>query len=217
MDRNLGRALFRLGTLAGCFLVGAVCGQALSAGMPEPSAAELRQYLSERMDRDVPVTGDAVLSTLSLYIRYPLFAALAGGTSAGGILLCAAAAVFGFSLSFSVGCFASAFGKGGVLLASAALGVRCAVTLPCFLWLAVSGDAAPRFSAVRSRTVCPQTVRSRTAWARGRRTAGRRNVLRDSPRLFRMAVCTAALVLGAGADLLLTPVLLRWAAVYVLG
>lgn len=46
-------------------------------------------------------------------------------------------AAFGFFLAFSVGCFTSAFGGEGVLLAFAVFGIRCLLTFPCYFWLAV--------------------------------------------------------------------------------
>ena len=64
------------------------------------------------------------------------------GLSAAGValipLLCAAQ---GFFLSFSVCCFAAALGRDGVLLALAALGLRCLFVLPCTLCLADAGFA----------------------------------------------------------------------------
>lgn len=49
-----------------------------------------------------------------------------------------------FFLSFSVCCFTAAFGVDGILLAFAVFGLRCMVTLPCYLLLAVSSWEAAR-------------------------------------------------------------------------
>ena len=73
------------------------------------------------------------LAQLGAYVQS--YAQLADGRSP-----CVTAA-YGFFLSFSVCCFAAALGRDGVLLALAALGLRCLFVLPCTLCLADAGFA----------------------------------------------------------------------------
>ena len=78
----------------------------------------------------------SVLSAAAAYLRYPLLAFLFGLSAAGVALIPLLCAAQGFFLSFSVCCFAAALGRDGVLLALAALGLRCLFVLPCTLCLA---------------------------------------------------------------------------------
>ena len=201
MERNRKgrRPLFRLGVLSVCFLAGAVCGQALASGMPETAAAELRRYLSDRLRGDgLYDISSAVLPTALLYLRYPALAAVLGFTSVGGLLLCVTAAVFGFLLSFSIGCFTAAYGEGGILLAAAVLGIRCLVTIPCFFLLAVPAMGT-------SASLLRLTL------------GGRRVIPEGEARLSWLGICAAVLLAGICADLVLTPRLLHWAMKRILG
>ena len=171
------RFLRHLARLAAFFLLGMILGLVLASGMPPETGVELRRCLRGRLEG-----GDGILSEALLFVRGPMFAVLFGLSSAGGLLLCAAAAVDGFLLSFSAGCFTAAFGEAGVLLAASATGIRCLVTLPCFFLLAASFMEAPRRA--------------------GRRTNGL---------LLCVLFCAAVLFVGLCVDLYLTPRLLRWA------
>ena len=116
----------------------------------------------------------------------PALTFLWGFTSLGVPLVCLTAAGFGFALSFSLGCFAAAFGWEGILLSASAMGFRALVTLPCFFLLAL-------------------TSMDRAAWLF--RPSGR---TRPDRRIC-AAVCTAVLLAGAAADCYVTPRLLRLA------
>lgn len=74
-----------------------------------------------------------VLSVAWAYFRYPAAAFFLGYTAWGVMLLPLLCTVQGFFLSFAVHCFAGSLGAQGLLLALAALGLRCAVVLPCLL------------------------------------------------------------------------------------
>ena len=93
----------------------------------------LHQYAQATADGRGPSA--SALSVAAAYFRYPLAAALLGLTAAGLVLLPVLSVAQGFFLSFSVGCFARALGRGGVYLALAAFGPRCLFVLPCTLLL----------------------------------------------------------------------------------
>ena len=130
--------------LALFFLGGAILGQVLAGRVPGETGLELRQYLEDYVRLGGEVSPGAAVSAAAVYFRYPLLAFLLGFASIGVVLLPVSAAAFGFFLSFAVCCFTAAFGPDGVLLALAALGLRCVVTMPCFFLLASSscGTAA---------------------------------------------------------------------------
>ena len=186
--------------LALFFLGGAILGQVLAGRVPGETGLELRQYLEDYVRLGGEVSPGAAVSAAAVYFRYPLLAFLLGFASIGVVLLPVSAAAFGFFLSFAVCCFTAAFGPDGVLLALAALGLRCVVTMPCFFLLASSscgtaaGLAAVSFGSGRG-----------TAPACGR-VDGRR-----------FGACSLALAAGVCGELTLTPALLRLALERVLG
>ena len=178
-----------------CFLVGAGAGQALSFGSPAVPVSELRRFLTDYYQNMDPseISVSLAASTLFAWFRMPLLVFLWGFTSLGVPLVCLTATAFGFLLSFSVGCFAAAFGWEGVLLSASALGIRAAVTMPCFFLLSLSSM-------------------ERAAWL-FRLSGGTRPAalgVRPDRRLC-VTVCALMLLLGAAADLYVTPRLLRLA------
>ena len=179
--------------LALFFLCGAILGQVLAGRVPGETGLELRQYLEDYVRLGGEVSPGAAVSAAAVYFRYPLLAFLLGFASIGVVLLPVSAAAFGFFLSFAVCCFTAAFGPDGVLLALAALGLRCVVTMPCFFLLASSscgtaaGLAAVSFGSGR---------RTAPACGRGGLEAVRRLFSGAGPR----ASC---------GELTLTPALLR--------
>ena len=160
--------LWRLLILALFFLLGVVLGQVVLEWVPDETGTELKQYLEGYLSLSGESGGAAAAlpAALVLYIRYPL-------------------------LAFFLG-FASI---GVVVLALAVLGVRCAVTLPCFFLLA---DASMETSAALARA----------SFGRGRHTApvvyGRRCWIR-------LGIVLAALTVGLCVELLLSPRLLTLA------
>lgn len=161
----------RLVLLALFFLGGVLLGQVLSGRVPDATGDELGRYLTDylRLDGGADRTALAALSAAVIYFRYPLLAFLLGFTSLGVLLLPFATATYGFFLSFSVCCFTAAFGTDGVLLALAVFGLRCAVTLPCYLLLAVpawgTSAALASLSFGRGRRAAP-VVYGRSCWVR---------------------------------------------------
>ena len=187
MDKNNhARAVLCLSL---CFLAGAGAGQVLALGTPGASVDELRRVLSDycRNLQPSPVSVPLAASTLVIWFRMPLLVFLWGFTSLGVPLVCLTTAAFGFLLSFSVGCFAAAFGWVGILLSAAALGIRAALTMPCFF--------LPSLSSME-----------RAAWL-FRVSGGKRAAPPD--RRMCTALCTLLLLSGAALDLYATPYLLR--------
>jgi len=183
----------RLVVLALFFLGGVLLGQGVLAHVPDATGEELKRYLSgfAALEREHRRSAAALLSALVLYLRYPLVAFFLGFSSVGFGLLPVAALVFGFFLSFSVCCFTAAFGGSGVLLALAAMGIRCAVTLPCFFLLAV-----PSFET--------SAALAAASFGRGRALP----VRYGGERWLQLLVVTAVLLAGMCVDLALAPWLL---------
>ena len=193
----------RLVLLALFFLGGVLLGQVVSGRVPDATGDELGRYLTDylRLDGGTERTTAAALSAALIYFRYPLLAFLLGFTSLGVLLLPCATVAYGFFLSFSVCCFTAAFGSDGVLLALAVFGLRCAVTLPCYLLLAVPawGPSATlaSFSFGRGRRAAP-VVYGRSCWVR-------------------FGGVMAALLTGMCVDLFLSPWLLQLILERILG
>lgn len=87
--------------------------------VPQQDRQELSDYLHEYAQATANGQGPSAsaLSVGAAYFRYPAAALLLGLTAAGLVLLPVLSVVQGFFLSFSVGCFARALGRGGVYLA----------------------------------------------------------------------------------------------------
>lgn len=185
----------RIFFLALFFLGGVFLGQFFASRLPDAAGQELSDYLHQYTLLESERSLQTVLSTMILYLRYPLLAVLLGFSSVGIFLIPCITALLGFSVSFSVSCFIAVFGADGIWLAFAAMGFRCAITLPCYLLLAGSawGNAAS-FAALffgRGRRVSP-VVYGRSWW-------------------MRVLACTAVLLLGVCVDLVIAPWCLQWA------
>lgn len=188
-----GQPLVRLLFLALFFFCGLILGQVSAGRLPSAAGEELSRYLTGYLQSEGDFSPRAALSAAVLYFRYPLAAFFLGFASVGVLFLPLISGAFGFFLSFSVCCFTATFGPDGVLLALAVFGLRCAVTLPCYFLLAV--PAWERSASLAS-----------LSFGRGRRTApadyGREWWLG-------LAVVSAVLLAGIGAELLLSPWFLR--------
>ena len=188
-------ALPRLVFLAVCFAAGIVLGQVLAEQFSASSGAELERYLTDY----VTLSGETVpgmrpvLTALVIYFRYPLVAFFLGFASLGVVAIPAATAAYGFFLSLSVCCFTAAFGRDGVLIALAVLGVRCLLTLPCYFLLAVpslgTSAALASLSFGSGRRAAP-VVYGRACWRR-------------------LAIVCGVLLLGVCVELFLAPALLE--------
>lgn len=175
------------------FAVGIFLGQFFAGSLPDEAGQELSDYLRQYMRLDADPARQTMMSTVMLYVRYPLTAVLLGFASVGVVLIPCLATVFGFFISFSISCFAAVFGTDGLWLAFAAFGVRCAITLPCFLVLAGAswGNTAnlAALSFGKGRRVSP-VIYGRSWW-------------------MRITVCLIVLMLGVCIDLAFVPFCLR--------
>ena len=169
-------------------VLGAVLGFAVCRAVPQQDRQELSDYLHQYAQATADGRGPSAsaLSVAAAYFRYPLAAAL-GLTAAGLVLLPVLSVAQGFFLSFSVGCFARALGRGGVYLALAAFGPRCLFVLPCTLLLTVQGLSAA-----------------------ARRRDGQKVRLTEGAYWRRVGLCGLILLIGAALELTFGPRLLQW-------
>ena len=185
-----------LGLLAVFFLAGAVYGQVSAKSNPDAITAELHQYLAGycALDTGAEGSGRVFLSALLIYFRYPLLAFFLGFVIPGALALPVIAAAFGFFLSYASCCFARAFGETGIQLAAAVFGLRCLVSIPCFLVLATTAIQRAANSLFER------------FFARGKRLQVQRLGLE-----WWLLVCVIAAVLLAGAlsEVLLAPIFLK--------
>ena len=170
-------------------VLGAVLGFAVCRAVPQQDRQELSDYLHPYAQATADGRGPSAsaLSVAAAYFRYPLAAALLGLTAAGLVLLPVLSVAQGFFLSFSVGCFARALGRGGVYLALAAFGPRCLFVLPCTLLLTVQGLSAA-----------------------ARRRDGQKVRLTEGAYWRRVGLCGLILLIGAALELTFGPRLLQW-------
>ena len=143
-------------------VLGAVLGFAVCRAVPQQDRQELSDYLHQ----------------------YAQATADGRGPSASALSVAAAQ---GFFLSFSVGCFARALGRGGVYLALAAFGPRCLFVLPCTLLLTVQGLSAA-----------------------ARRRDGQKVRLTEGAYWRRVGLCGLILLIGAALELTFGLRLLQW-------
>ncbi|WP_443662731.1 hypothetical protein [Dysosmobacter sp.] len=170
-------------------------GQVLAKRFPASAGEELSRYLTDY----VTLSGEAVpgkrtlLTALVIYFRYPLLAFFLGFASLGVAAIPAVTTAYGFFLSLSVCCFTAAFGRPGILIALAVLGVRCLLTLPCYFLLAVpslgTSAALASLSFGSGRRAAP-VVYGRGCWKR-------------------LAVVCGVLLAGVCVELFLSPALLE--------
>ena len=187
-----GRSALEPAVLQG-LLLAALCAAGMLAGFwyagrcQEDAGQTLQQYL-EGYCQLYSDTGSAVstLTAVRLYFSYIVAAFLLGFTALGTVALPALAIAYGFTAMFSVASFVGCFGRSGVLLALAALGVRVAFTLPCFLWVGTHA-----WASALSMTSC-----------RGRRCAP---VPRDSAYYYRLFFCVVWLIVGILCEQTVTP------------
>lgn len=170
-------------------VLGAVLGFAVCRAVPQQDRQELSDYLHRYAQATADGRGPSAsaLSVAAAYFRYPLAAALLGLAAAGLVLLPVLSVAQGFFLSFSVGCFARALGRGGVYLALAAFGPRCLFVLPCTLLLTVQGLSAA-----------------------ARRRDGQKVRLTEGAYWRRVGLCGLILLIGAALELTFGPRLLQW-------
>ncbi len=128
------------------FAVGVVLGWRLYGNIAQQSSQQLQEYLTDYSElmACTKAAPASLLSALFLYFRYPLLIFIFGFSALGVFLIPLLCMTEGFFLSFAVTSFVASMGRNGVLLALAALGVRCLFTLPCILFLAMWAMNAAR-------------------------------------------------------------------------
>lgn len=139
--------LWRLLILALFFLLGVVLGQVVLEWVPDETGTELKQYLEgylslrrrKRRRGRCPAGSTGAVHPLSAAGVFPGICVHRGGAAAP-----ARRWPSGFSCRFLCAVLPLPLAVTAVVLALAVLGVRCAVTLPCFFLLA---DASMETSA----------------------------------------------------------------------
>lgn len=136
-----GLGAFRIKLLALCFFfaVGAVLGYVLHGMVTQEDDLLLREYVQHyaRLAATQDGRGPSVFSVIGVYFRYPAAAFILGSIGAGVFLVPVLLVMNGFALMFSVACFCSALGRGGLAVALATFGLRCMIVLPVLLMLSV--------------------------------------------------------------------------------
>ncbi len=121
---------FAVGMLAGLFL-----GKHISVTEKEELSDYIYKYAQICGQNDRPTA--SLLSIWSTYFRYPVCFFLLGWCVLGVVGVPILCFLQGFSLSFAVSTFVSVLGKSGIRLALYTFGLRCLITLPCSIWLAM--------------------------------------------------------------------------------
>lgn len=163
----LGKSRAGLLLLCGFFLFGVMLGRIASGVVTQENVQQLHTYLLH-YGQITQQPSDMIGSSLSLlmtYYRYPLLVFLLGFSAVGIVLIPAVCMSQGFFLSFSVQCFAKAFGKRGVALALSALGVRCLFTVPCTLFLALWAVADSIRRTKLQKTIARQDGQNAASYA----------------------------------------------------
>ncbi|MBE6971045.1 MAG: hypothetical protein E7446_02865 [Ruminococcaceae bacterium] len=189
----LGKSRAGLLLLCGFFLFGAMLGRIASGAVTQENVQQLHTYLLH-YGQITQQPSDVIVSCLSLlmaYYRYPLLVFLLGFCTVGIVLIPAVCMSQGFFLSFSIQCFAKAFGKSGVALALSALGVRCLFTVPCtlFLGLWAAADSIQRM--------------------KHQKTIGRQDGQSAASYMLRLLGCLLLLLIGALVELFWVPDLIN--------
>ena len=128
--------------LSVCFLLGVAAGHFAGGLVSDEQHRELSAYLSVYAQGASAGQGTSLAGVLFAYFRMPVALFLMGLAACGvwTVPLCLAGQ--GFFLAFSVHAFVGALGRGGILFAFAAFGIRCLFVLPCCFFLAARSWAA---------------------------------------------------------------------------
>ena len=171
--------------LCAFFLFGVLAGHLVAGLVPGSSRGELGDYLLQYAGGTAD--GLPVGAVLFAYFRAPAVFVVLGLLAWGVWLIPGYMVVQGALLAFSVRCFVSALGRGGLYLALAAFGMRCLFLLPCCFYLAGSVWRTAKHGTAASV-----------------RTAGRKD------RLFPLLLCALILLIGCVMELSLVPKLYSW-------
>lgn len=184
-----GAIRVRLLTVCFFFAVGAVLGFVLHGVVTPEDDQGLREYILQYagLTAEKKITPAVLFSVAGSYFRYPLLVILLGQAAIGVVLIPLLCLLQGCSLAFSIACFSSALGRGGVLLAAAAFGLRWLLLLPCLFFLAAEHIG----------------ITQRSIPAR-KKTGGKRRES-DQQRHLRLTLCLFVLLVGVIAEAVLLP------------
>ena len=172
-------------TFAGLYLIGVIAGHLIGNSVTDLQHQELLAYLRSYAQCAASTHHPSPVQVLFSYYRGPLALFLAGFAICGVWLIPLLVLGQGFSLAFSVNCFAVSLGRSGVMLAIAAFGVRCLFVIPCSLYLATK--SWPSANHLRL----------------GDRTKGKGKV--SDSGIFPMIVCGIVLLIGCIIEISLVP------------
>ena len=166
------------------FLVGAALGFLCGGLLNESQQRELGDYVLGYAHASSASRSASVLDVILAYFRAPVAFFLLGLAACGTWLIPLLMVGQGFLLAYSVRCFGVALGRSGVLLASAAFGIRCLFVLPCVFYLA----ARSRTGALRLRA--GNSLREKPDGVRG---------------FYPVFICCIALLIGCVVEISLVP------------
>lgn len=181
------------------FSLGAVIAYLLRGLVSESDDVMLQRYIHAYTQSvaENPDSMPGIFSVVDAYFRYPLAVYLLGFSTAGIMLVPTLLMLQGLSLTFSILCFSSALGRGGLLLALAAFGIRSAFVLPITILL------AGRSVNQAAKLIRPQK-------------RGKEKLPRSGQKLSDLTYCVTILLAGVAVELLIVPKLLQSALAKVL-
>lgn len=187
-------AAARLLALGLLFVAGALGGHVCAGlwmGLDDGSLGDYLRSFCALYDSGLVSGG--VLDTLWHYFGWALLVFLAGFSAVGAGLIPLFSGCFGFLGMYAVSCFVRCFGRWGVVVAMAALGVRFLFTLPVFFLLAEAAWPQAAQLAVLSL-------------GKGKRSAP---VLYSGGYFTRFVLCVVYLTVGVCCERFLVPALIR--------
>ena len=182
----------KLLTLCFFFSLGAVIAYLLHGFVGASDDSMLHRYIQAYMQSvsENPDCMPGILSVLDSFFRYPLTIYFLGFTATGILLVPTILVLQGMSLTFSILCFSSALGRGGLLLALVAFGVRSAFVLPTTML--VAGHSVSRAAKLLEQ---PKRRNERKTQSKGE--------------TLYLLYCVTILLAGVAVELLLVPELLQ--------
>jgi len=141
------------------FALGAAVGYIYALSSAEGTVADLTVYLDDycRLFSQGEAGMFSLGAAVFLYYGSLFLVFFSGFTPFGAFIIPTVLALFGFSAMYACACFAMVYGRGGVILAAATLGIRLVFTLPCLLWVGSHAwaTASSRFSPGKGKRCVP--------------------------------------------------------------
>ena len=177
---------------AAFFFLGALFGAISANYIPADEGAILRGYFYAAQNK-IFESGGLLNSLVNVFLFHSI-AVLLGFSALGFIFLPLLSFIRGFFLSFAAAAIIAAFGKSGISVSLAYLGLPSLVTIPCFFILTQQAFAA-------SFALTGRLLRRSTA-----------SHIYKKEYFNRCALCAAALLIAALIDAYLSPLLASLAA-----